>query len=135
MFWRSVPPDDDKADKANQSSIPNVGQALGSLSHRDRLQALIYAFSKAREAGDKGDGDFDTEAAIAALKSGTVRLSGSPTQIAAQLLLIHGAAGLVERALSYSVADGAAHPPLETPKEAEKSRPQPIKSDLKPRAC
>jgi len=132
MFWRSVHPDKkQQAQKAEGSCIPNVGEALGSLSHRDRLQALIYAFTKARDAGDKGDGEFDVEAAIAALHSGSLQLRGTKEQIAAQLLLIHGAAGLVERALSHPMSEGAL-PQAEPMQEIERPRPQPIKTNRTP---
>ena len=112
MFWSKK---EKPEDKSANPAIANVGEALGSLGHRERLQALIYAFTKARDAGDKSDGEFDADAACRALDSGSLRLTGSREQIAAQLLLIEGASGLVNRALSYPVIE-TGQPALEPPK-------------------
>jgi len=115
------------SDQSEDRNLPNVESSLGSLSPHDRIKALMYAFRKAKEAGEKGEGDdFDAQAAIAALEMGTLQLRGNQEQIAGQLLLIHAAVGILRRALAYPVTEGQ-HPALPVEELETLPRPKPIK--------
>ncbi len=84
---------------------------------------MVYFLEKAREAGNKGNGPFDAEAAAAALTEGKLQLSGTQEEIQAQLLLAQGAAAMVKRLLAYE-EDPKKYPQPET----EQARPQPIRN-------
>jgi len=121
--------DNSKTDNRSQTEVfPSVSKAIGSISGDDRIKTLIYAFKKALEAGKtECSKDFNSKAAIDALEHGSLQLRGTQEQIAGQLVLIRGAASVLQRALDYEEADTAA--PIRLPSENEdKPRPQPIKS-------
>jgi len=114
--------------KLSKAVFPEVAEAIGSINGEDRIKTLMYAFRKALEAGKaKGDQQFDTEAAIAALESGRLQLRGSQEQIAGQLVLIRGATSMLRRALDYAVSD-TAQPLMLSNEEEERPRPQPIRN-------
>ena len=109
--------------KAAEPVIEDKAAAMGSLDYDQRLASMIYLLGKAREAGNKGDGPFDVEAARKALVTGKLRLSGTREQIGAQLLLAHAMAVVVERALDYDVTAVVDH---DLDLTAKRSAPRPL---------
>ncbi len=75
-------------------------QTITTLSPSERLNALIYALNKVKQAGNTGN-NFDAEAALAVLDVGKLQLSGTPDQIHAQLLLIEAAKTVLSKAFAF----------------------------------
>ena len=115
MFRRkSQPPQESRQEAApvvvTPAPVPGKGdeiniEVLRSLTNLDRVKALQAALRRAHAAGTAGP-YFDEQRALRALTESKMRLTGTPEQIQAQILVHRGLHVLLKSLFAYSQRHG-----------------------------